>query len=164
MSINGISIADQYTLNSKLSGLDQTQEASTDGESSTSVTKHKHRAKADEAGFSEMGKLMGQLAQLQQTDPDKFKTVTESISKDLASKAQTSTDSKQTQMLTDLSQKFDEASQTGDMSSLRPEPPKSGYHHQQQPSGTDAAEPTDGAKNFMSEIEQVISTDLNAAS
>jgi hypothetical protein len=69
------------------------------------------------ANFSKPGELMAKLAQLKESDPEKFKTVLGDISKKLDDAATKTGDSK----LAELAKKFETASETGDLSGLQPQ-------------------------------------------
>lgn len=75
---------------------------------------------SDGANFSQGAAQMGKLADLQSSDPDKFKEVTQQISDKLTEAAGNSTDSDQASMLSDLAGKFASAASTGSMASLAP--------------------------------------------
>jgi hypothetical protein len=79
------------------------------------------------ADVSKMGDLMKQLQQLSQSDPAKFKQVTAEISNELKSEASSAT-GKKAAFLNDLAGKFQQASQSGDMSALQPPQQQSGAH------------------------------------
>ncbi len=107
---------------------------------------------ASSPNLSKMGSLMSKLQDLEQTDPAKAKSVLAKISQDLKATG----DSK----LSALADKFDQASQSGDLSVLKPK--TGGHHHggghhkmaayaQQQQSGSDP----------MSQVESIISSDLS---
>jgi len=112
MSISGISgyDYDQMAING-VQGVGQT-DAATPATPATFAP----QPTQDQASFSQAGQLMSQLQQLQTTDPAKFKAVTQKISDDLAAQAQSGGNP----MLTKLSQKFAQASQSGSMDSLQP--------------------------------------------
>jgi len=74
----------------------------------------------DEKKFSKGAEMMQKLSDLQTSDPDKFKQVAQSISDKLTEAAKNSTDSKASDMLTKMADKFASAAQSGDMSSLTP--------------------------------------------
>jgi flagellar motor switch protein FliG len=80
---------------------------------------------------SKMGDLMSQLQQLSQSDPAKFKQVMAEISDKL--KAQAGDATGKADFLNKLADKFSQASQTGDMSALKPPQAQQGagaaHHH-----------------------------------
>jgi hypothetical protein len=80
--------------------------------------------------MSKPGELMGKLNQLLQQDPAKFKEVTQQISDELKSAAQ-SASGPQAAFLTKLSDNFAQASSSGSMSWLQPPPggAAKGHHH-----------------------------------
>jgi hypothetical protein len=72
----------------------------------------------DQVDVSQAGSSMSQLMQLQKSDPDRFKQVTQNISNNLATEASASNDPVQTKILTEMSQKFASSAQTGTMPDL----------------------------------------------
>ncbi len=95
----------------------------------------------DSSQVSELGKLMKQLSDLQQSDPSKFKEVTATISKKLEEAASTATengDSRQAKALSELADKFKTASENGEVPDLKP----SGF--QGRPGGPQGAGGTGG--------------------
>src|SRR5947207_621996 len=74
---------------------------------------------SDTADISGPGQLFSLLQQLQQTDPTKFKQVTGDIASQLQSAAQQQGSTGASGFLTQLADKFQQASQTGDISSLQ---------------------------------------------
>ncbi len=114
MDVSGLGSTSTYTVD--LSKVGQTSASST---SSTSSTSGEAEAAAAPANVSKMGEAMKQLQQLQQSDPTKFKAVAAKISGELKEEARSATGNK-AQLLTDLASKFESASQSGDMSSLKP--------------------------------------------
>ncbi|MFT3842151.1 MAG: hypothetical protein QM723_34490 [Myxococcaceae bacterium] len=95
---------------------------------------------------SDMAGLMNQLQQLSQSNPAEFKQATAAIS-DQLKQAASQTTGPQAQFLTQLSDRFAQASQSGDLSALQPPKPQHGGHHHghhphapQQPSGATSVE------------------------
>jgi len=77
--------------------------------------------------FSKPSELLSKLAQLQSSDPEKFKSLMNEIADKLQSAADESgTDSFKSKMLGDLAAKFKSAAETGDLTQLQPPPPPSG--------------------------------------
>jgi len=72
----------------------------------------------DQVDFSQAGSSMSQLLQLQKTDPERFKEVTQKISDSLATAAGANGDPLQSQFLTEMSQKFAASAQTGALPDL----------------------------------------------
>ena len=148
MSTNAISSNLTSTLISRLSS--STTAQTNNVSSSVSVG-------TDESKVSKMGGLMKQLAQVQSSDPEKFKEVTSKISSQLTELAKNQTGDA-AQMLSDLASKFSEASESGSMDSLKPQgPPPNG----QPPRGAGAyASPrsdTGGASELRSQVGSIIS-------
>jgi hypothetical protein len=113
----------------------------------------------DSAGMSKMAETMKSLSELQSSDPDKFKDVTASIAKSLEelAKDQSGEDASR---LTELAEKFKQASESGTMDSLQPPPPPSGG---QMPSAASAYERTQSqvtGTDFGEQIQQIISDAL----
>lgn len=78
--------------------------------------------------ISPAAQYLGQLVQLQQSNPGQFKTVLT----DIADKLQAAADKaggSEGQALSNLASKFRTAGQTGDLSSLRPAHHHHGHHH-----------------------------------
>ena len=115
MSVNSVSSSNSISsLDPLLSIQTQTDVSSTSGA-------------ATKSSISKFGSLMNELQQLSQSDPDKFKEVTASIAQTLQSDASNATGN-QAQFLNQLADKFQQASQTGSMSSLQPPASASGHH------------------------------------
>jgi hypothetical protein len=110
MNINGISNTSTIDALSALSNSSTADVASTLGTSSTP---------AASASVSKPGELMNKLSQLLQQDPSKFKAVTQQISDELKTAAQ-SASGPQASFLTKLSSDFAQASSSGTLSSLQP--------------------------------------------
>jgi hypothetical protein len=90
--------------------------------------------------ISKLGNLMKQLESLLQTDPDKFKEVTSQIASKLEDAAKTAAekgDSKSAEMLNELANKFQKASDTLTMPDLQPpsDSGKAGGAHHGPPPG-----------------------------
>jgi hypothetical protein len=106
--------------------------------------------------FSQMGQLMSQLQSLEQSDPDKAKTVLAKIGSDLSSSNP------------QLAAKFNQASQTGDLSALQPSKGAGGHHHHHHGGGGSPTSPTaqasayDQSSDPMAQVESVISNALSA--
>ena len=113
-----------------------------------------------------MGELMSKLQDLEASDPDQAKQVLAKIASDLRSKAEQTGDDR----MKALAGKFDEASQTGDLSVLKPK--HHGEHHHRPPGDAASANPaTDAGKlasyvsaqhDRMADIESIISNALDA--
>ncbi|HEY3802632.1 MAG TPA: hypothetical protein VGL61_08480 [Kofleriaceae bacterium] len=106
--------------------------------------------------FSQMGQLMSQLQSLEQSDPDKAKTVLAKIGSDLSSSNP------------QLAAKFNQASQSGDLSALQPSKGAGGHHHHHHGGGGSPTSPTaqasayDQSSDPMAQVESVISNALSA--
>jgi len=77
---------------------------------------------------SKAADLFNKLSQLQASDPAKFKAVTADIANKLKAAAAQTTGA-QAQHLNDLAAKFQQASDTGDMTALQPAQQQQGHHH-----------------------------------
>ena len=78
---------------------------------------------ASQVQLSKPGELFKKLAELQQTDPAKFKETVQKIADSLKTEAQ-GADPADSQQLNKLADAFSQAAQSGDMSSLKP-----AHHH-----------------------------------
>lgn len=160
MSVSGVSSYDQlYDLYGiygiqGIQGIGSSQETSTSDSSSIQTG-------GDQANFSGIGRMMGQLCQLQASNPSLFKETAQKISDDLATQAKDSSDSGQSTMLSDLSGKFAEAAQTGTMDSLQPSLQQSGDVYGSK--GYGRASRRHGGEG-MGDAGSIISQDLSAVS
>jgi len=122
---------------------------------------------ASSSQVSGPAKWMSELQDLQKTDPDKFKQVTSEIADRLRQDASSAT-GQQATFLNKLADKFQQASQSGDMSSLQPPAGASGHHGhhhhvqkyaaQQQSAGADAS----GTQQQV-DLAQIIQSSLQDA-
>jgi hypothetical protein len=94
---------------------------------------------SESASTSGPAELFKKLEDLATSDPQKFKAVTKQLAAAVQDAADSATDPKEKQMLTDLANRFTEASQTGDASVLKP--PEGGKPAGPPPGGP----PPDGA-------------------
>jgi hypothetical protein len=78
----------------------------------------------DSSSMSGPAELFKKLEDLSKSDPTKFKEAVDGVSKKLTEAANAAADPNEKQMLNDLAQKFTQAGNTGDVSSL--EPPEGG--------------------------------------
>ncbi len=132
--------------------------ASTSSTGSTDPTS----AAAGTTSLSQMGQVMTQLQSLEQTDPAQAKSVLATIGSNLKAQAGSNP------MMSQLADKFTQASQTGDLSGLQP--PKGGHggghHHHHGGGGGSGASATTQAASYdqssdpMAQIESVISSAL----
>jgi hypothetical protein len=119
--------------------------------------------------LSKMGSLMSQLQSLEQSDPDKAKTVLSNIASQLTDKANATGDAH----IKELADKFTQAAQTGDLSSLKPQAPAQGAagaqagghhhggHHHHAGGGSDASKAssyTQTDADPMQQVESIISS------
>ena len=157
MDIN--SINSNYGINTP----DMNQTATTQSATTGSI------ATTDSAQISPMASLLNQLQQLQQTDPDKFKSVMSSIADTLKADAQNATGSK-AQHLTELANKFDQAAQTGQMPDLQPKGQQQGatghhHHHHQVKSYQEGSSLSGSSQNQPTfDLAQIIQAALQQSS
>jgi hypothetical protein len=111
---------------------------------------------ASSPNLSKMGSLMSKLQDLEQTDPAKAKSVLAKISQDLKAQADKTGDTK----LSALADKFDQASQSGDLSGLKPKG-AGGHHHGGGGHHKTAAYAQQQDSDPMSQVESIISSDLS---
>ena len=109
---------------------------------------------------------MSELANLQKTDPDKFKQVTSEISDKLKQEASSAT-SQQATFLNNLADKFSQASQSGSMSSLQPPAGVQGHHghhhHVQQYASQQQQQSANSAQQQFADVSQIIESTLQDA-
>lgn len=122
--------------------------------------------------FSKMGDLMKQLQSLETSDPDKAKAVMSNIASQLTDKANATGDSR----MKALADKFSQAAQTGDMSSLQPPAQGAqgaqgahhgGHHHHH--GGGSGGSPQSQAQSYtstdpnpMEQVDSIISNALGS--
>lgn len=94
---------------------------------SVSRASRTHSSEAPKEGggtkLSKMGELVGQLQELQASDPEKAKAVLSKIAEQLKAKADESGDDK----MSALADKFASAAESGDLSALKPNGPPPGH-------------------------------------
>lgn len=115
---------------------------------------------------SQMGSLMSELQQLSKSDPTKFKQVTSEIADKLKAEAGDATG--KADFLNKLADKFQEASKTGDMSSLKPDQGKQGakgaHHHHGQHSKVSSYAAASQQNQPVDSLAQIIQGALQDAS
>lgn len=107
---------------------------------------------AASTSISDGAKLLHQLQQLAQSDPAEFKKVTADIATQLQTAAQ-QTGGSEGQALSRIAAKFQQAAQTGNLSSLQPKHHHGGHH----------ASASAAYKGADSIISQTLATDLSSA-
>ena len=128
MNINGIRNDGGAAISALLTLNNNQSPASADANSASASSP------ASSSSVSKPGELMAKLSQLLQQDPAKFKQVTQQISDELKTQAQ-SARGPQAQFLSKLSDNFAHASSTGSLASLQPpggergEPSAAAAHH-----------------------------------
>ncbi len=118
---------------------------------------------SDQANLSQGSQLMGELKNLQSTDPAKFKAVAQKISDSLAADAKNSSDPQQSKMLNSLSGKFADAAKSGDMSSLQFQHHKHSGQGQKSGSLGQAYGGQHSPGSMFSEVNGIISNALASA-
>ena len=137
---------------------------------SASASASSSGASAQLSGF---GQLMSQLQSLEQSNPSQAQQVLSTIADKLNSEAQ-SAGGTQGQHLSALAQKFEQASQTGDLSGLKPPTAPTaaqsgvsghhhGGHHHSSQSYSGQAQSSDG-DSLLSMMESVMSSVTGASS
>lgn len=155
MAINGITGYDYGQMAVQgIAAVDQTQQAAQAAQLASTGSA------ADQANFSQVSQLLSQLYQLQTTDPDKFKAVTQKISDDLASQAQHAGSSSDAAVLGVLSQRFEQISQSGDLASGVQT--KRNGHHRHNGYGAGGQAKGGGIAELLGTVNTVLSTDLAA--
>ena len=114
MNVNSVST------NNAISALDPLLTSQTQGQTDSSG------AVGSSSSISSFASLMNTLQQLSQSNPSEFQQVMANVASTLQTDASSATGS-QAQFLTQLSDRFQQASQTGSMSALQP--PSGGHHH-----------------------------------
>ena len=151
MTIDGISNYDQAAQLAQISMLSAVQSVDPT-QAGSAASQSGIQPSSDKANFSQTGQMMSQLSKLQTSDPAQFKAVTQGIAQELSAQAQNSQNPLQSQVLTSLSNKFAQASQTGSMSALE-------QHHGGGGHGG-KAQGADGKGGDMSAVFSTISQDL----
>jgi hypothetical protein len=120
---------------------------------------------ASQTSISQEGELFGELSSLAQSDPERFKKVSAEIAQKLKEEASQATGGR-AQYLSKLSDKFGQASQTGDMSALKPDGVQGarghhGHHRHAAVQAAGAAQST--AADPLSEIIATALKDVDGA-
>jgi hypothetical protein len=110
---------------------------------------------ADNSQLSPFAQLMSMLQQLQQSDPAKYQQVTQQIAANLKTAAQTATSEGNTaaaSQLTQLSNDFTSASQSGQLPNVQDLAQAAGahhhhHHHHSAPASSDSSNSTTGASS-----------------
>ena len=124
-------------------------------------------AATDSTQLSPMASLLNQLQQLQQSDPDKFKSVMSSIADTLKNDAQNAS-GPTAQRLNALADKFSQAAQSGQMPDLQPKGQEGAsghqHHHHQVRSYQSSGGASDSQAKPAVDLAQIIQTALQQAS
>ncbi len=157
MNTSGIGIGNngQVSLLGQAQGTDQVPPQPPTTQSADEAT--------DQTSLSQGSQLMGELKNLQSSDPKKFKAVAQKISDNLAEAAKNSADPQQGKMLGALSGKFSEAAKSGNMNDLHfQHHGHSGHGKRSGAMGQAyAGQPNPGA--MFSEVNGIISNALTSA-
>ncbi|WP_300163546.1 hypothetical protein [Solidesulfovibrio sp.] len=143
---------------STLTGSSTSSTSSTsDSDSSTQLT-----VSGDDKNFSKGAEMMQKLSDLASSDPEKFKAAAQKISDSLSEAASNSSDSNEAKMYSEMADKFSEAAQSGDMSSLTPPKAPSGGNAQASAAQAygNAAQQASGS-NPMEKMDSIISSALS---
>ncbi len=108
----------------------------------------------DSLSISSPGDLLSKLSQLQESDPEAFKTLMTEIADKLETAASETDDTNEAAVLSDLASKFETAGETGDLSELQPPPPPD------QSEGTDAGKIAQYLMNSSSTSEETTLVDI----
>jgi hypothetical protein len=129
-------------------------------------------AASDGSALSNPAQFFSQLQQLSAQDPTDFKNITAQIAQQLTTASENSTDPNQAAFLKTLAGNFQSASQTGEFSSLVPQPqtnqPQSsgahhGHHHAYAPSSSSSDSSTqDTLSSIFSEYGQQVESLLSS--
>src|ERR1700722_3764343 len=119
---------DRSLLNQINTDLSASQVASP-GSVNASLASAAGTSSSDSANFSQFAHLFQQLQQLQTTNPADFKQVTASAASQLQAAAKQSTDPAQASFLSNLADKFQQASQSGNLSSFENGAQQTSGHH-----------------------------------
>jgi hypothetical protein len=138
-----------------------------ENEEATGTSASSLDASAVSMDLSPMGQMMSKLSSLATSDPDKFKEVTAGIAEKLEAAAKEAT-GKDAEMLSQMASQFSKASESGDVSDLKPPKPpdQAGYDangNETQappppPEDGDQGGPSSAVKSVLDEIFSSISS------
>ena len=120
-------------------------------QASTATASTSPTTSRDSVGVSQFAQVMQQLQQLQTSNPAEFKQVMSDAASQLKTAAAQATNPAQATFLTDLSDRFQKAADTGNLSALQPQNSASGtyvrhghhgHHHAAASTDTDSATTT----------------------
>ena len=123
------------------------------------------------ANLSSLGQFFNDLKQLSTQNPAEFKKITAEISQQLTTQAQNTSDPTQAAQLKAIAGRFNQASQTGDFSSLLPPQSTGGTHHgghhhhggYEAPASTDSTTSTTSTSSILSSIFSQVAPELQSA-
>ncbi len=159
MSTDLISL--NYSNSSTLSTLTGSSSTSSTSSSSSSDSTQLN-VSGDDKQFSKGAEMMQKLSDLASSDPEKFKEAAQKISDSLSEAASNSSDSNEAKMYSEMADKFSEAAQSGDMSSLTPPKAPSGGNAQAAAAQAygNASQHSSGS-NPMEKMDSIISSALS---
>src|ERR1035437_2969545 len=137
------------SLLNEISSITSTQRMS--GSASTTSTSSTNSS--DTVDFSEVAELFKELDHLKSSDPTKLKQVLSDAASKLKDAAGKATDSNQSNFLTDLSDKFQKAADTGDLSVLKP---SSSSGRSYGPGGSQISPSTDSSDYMQNLISNLV--------
>jgi hypothetical protein len=138
----------------------------TSSSSSTEATSGSMPPPPPECDLSQGGSLLSKLQDLKEEDSEEFTSTLTSISEDLADQAAATDDEQEKALLTDLSEKFGTAAETGDLSALQPPAPPEQYgeisdqnmRSFMESSSTSSTDGTDSGASMRSIMDGIMST------
>lgn len=120
---------------------------------------------SDQTSLSPLSQLFQQLTQLQTSNPTQFKQLASEAATDLTNAAQQATDPNQAKFLDNLASKFQDASQTGNLSAFDPQSTSAtqGHHHHHHHGGgggssTQSTDSTDTTDPLLAALTDTSST------
>ena len=144
-TLNSINTSLLSEISSAISTQKTSGSASTTGTSSTNSS--------DTLDFSKVAELFKELDQLESSDPTKLKQVLSDAASKLKDAASKTTDPTQAKFLTDLSDKFQKAADTGDLSVLMPPASSSRSYG---PGGSQSSTSTDSSDYMQNLISNLL--------
>jgi hypothetical protein len=139
-----------YSVNSNLlseigNDLSTTQVASSSSTSGNASTTAAASSSSDSVNFSQVAQLFQQLQQLETSNPADFQKVTADAAAQLQKAAQQTTDPGQASFLASLADRFQQASQSGNLSAFEGGPKASSGHHGHHHHGSSSSQHTSSA-------------------
>lgn len=159
-TLNSINSSLLSEINSDLSASGVTASTTTNSNSSSAAA----GSSSDSVNTSQIGQLFQELQQLETSNPADFQKVTADAASQFQQAAQQATDPAQASFLSNLADKFQQASQSGNLSAFENGVPRAGseHHHGHHHHGGDSS--TDGAGSQDSTVSQDSTSLLTAPS